>query len=343
MRLSVMKNQLLVGWFALGAIVLGGVGLTWRARSTGLIDAHPLSFVVDHGRGLVPGATVLVRGVPVGQVSALALTDDGRVRVACLIAPRYALHLRSDAKATVVVPPLLGGTKVEIDPGTDPATLGADAEIAVGERRSFLDKFGELEAKMNGVVARVDAFAVQATETLGKVGDVFQQVSESEGLTGQLLHDPELAAQIRTTLDDIAVVTSRLRTEGIDSAVEALDEGRQFLASLQDEDGEHMALVRDLRATVERLDEALARADLPGTSAQVREASEKLGSSAEALGQASGQLGEQVDPLSEQMSETLAAFRQASESFARLAEALERQPNSLIFGKEPGESPGLRR
>jgi ABC-type transporter Mla subunit MlaD len=343
MRLSVMKNQLLVGWFALGAIILGAVGLSWRARSTGLIDAHPISFVVDHGQGLQPGGAVLVHGVLVGQVADLALTEERRVRVTCLIAPRYAGHIRTDATATVVVPPLLGASKVEIQPGEAPATVLSGGEIAVGEVRSFLDKFGELEAKMNGVVARVDTFAVQATETLAKVGDVFEQFSSSEGLSAQLLHDPELAKQIRTTLDDVAVVTSRLRTEGLDDAMVALEEARNFLSQLRDEEGEHMALVRDLRAAVKRVDEALERADLPGTTAQVREASEKLGASAEALGSASGQMGDQVDPLSEQLAETLAAFRAASEAFGRLSEELERQPNSVIFGKQPGESPGLRR
>lgn len=343
MRSTVLHNQWVVGWFALGAIVLGGVGLTWRARSTGLIDAHPLAFVVDHGQGLVPGAQVLVRGVPVGQVADLALTDDGRVRVACLIAPRYADQIRSDARVTVVVPPLLGAVKVEIEPGIAPARAHAGAELQVAPAVSFLDKFADMESKVDGVVARVDAFAVQATETLGRVGDVFQQVSESEGLTGQLLHDKQLAAQIRTTLDDVAQISSRLRSDGLDDAMQTLAESRKLLEALQAEDGEHMALVKDLRASVTRLDQALERADLPGTTARVREASVKLGESADALGEASGAMGQRVDPLSEQMNETLAAFREASRAFGRLADELERQPNAVIFGKEPGESPGIRR
>ena len=105
-----------------------------------------MHFVVDHGQGLQAGAPVLVQGIEVGEVGEVRLTAENRVLVTCQITSQFRDHIRQDAVAYVVPPPLLGGTKVEIDPGEAAEPVAPGQELAVSTKGSFMDLIGDAAA-----------------------------------------------------------------------------------------------------------------------------------------------------------------------------------------------------
>ena len=115
-RSNVVKHELMVGVFVgVGLLIAAGVFLK-KTRETGLLDTRQVTFVVPHGSGLQEGGPVVMKGIRVGSVARMTLTDDHEVEVVCDISPRFASRIMTDSEATVLAPPLIGNTKVEISP-----------------------------------------------------------------------------------------------------------------------------------------------------------------------------------------------------------------------------------
>lgn len=241
MRSTVARHETAVGAFLIAAVLIVGGFAFMKTRERGLIGSTSLQFTVDHGSGLTAGAPVLMRGIQVGEVADIQLTKDNRVQVTARIAPRFAPHLKADATATVVEPPLLGSTKVELTPGTADAPPDPTKELATGAQQgSITDQIDALQAKVDrvvsrvdGVVAQVDSFVTTAGSTIESVQRVVKRVDDGQGLIGQLVNDPQMA-------EDAKAALKRLR-----GVAEAVDEGKGVIGMAVHDAG----LAEDLKAT----------------------------------------------------------------------------------------------
>lgn len=105
-------------------VVVGAVALTFTAKrlvDDGGYELHAIFGKVD---GLKVGGTVMAAGVPVGQVTALRLTED--FHAAAVLRIDRAVQLDVDSTAAVVTDGLFGNKFVRLDIG------GADAMIPHG-------------------------------------------------------------------------------------------------------------------------------------------------------------------------------------------------------------------
>jgi len=101
---------------ALGAALLAVVALAGCGRAedeTGVrIDA-----IFDNASFVTSGQEVRVAGAPVGEITAVRLTDDRRARISMRIEERFT-PFRADADCTILPQSLIGEKFVECDPGT---------------------------------------------------------------------------------------------------------------------------------------------------------------------------------------------------------------------------------
>lgn len=288
MRSTIVKHELAVGLFVATAIALGAVGLVKRTREKGLLDVRQVSFTVPEGRGLQRGAPVLMKGVQVGEISDVALTKDNQVRVTCNITPRFASHIRTDAAAALLEPPLLGDTKVEIDPGSsqDVAKSG-DVLRPVQKGGDMFKRVEEIEGRVTEVLQKVESVADRASTAIDTLQKVADKIERGDGLVGQLINDPKFADDARALLTDLRGITHDIREGEGALALAINDPGfaqdlkgtasdvRKVAAELEKGEGslgrllkdpalvdEATGLVKDVRGSLAKLDELNEQAKL---------------------------------------------------------------------------------
>jgi ABC-type transporter Mla subunit MlaD len=337
-RLSTVRNELFVGWFILAALLVCGVALILRPRTQNLMASrHELHFTVDNGQGLRPGAFVLVQGIRVGEIDNVELTPDNKVSVTCYISAAYAQNIRTDARVTVVQPPLgLGQTRVEIDPGKAPSSATQGARLPVTNEPTFLDKLNQVEGRVDTVIARVDSFVNAAVGTLDKFRDMVDRIDKSKGLAGQFIHDEGMSNDLRQTMSSMRRVAERIEKEAVDETVRTLKRGQELMDSLRDEEGKFQTLLASLNKATTELQTALSKAKVGDTTATLR-------ATADTLAKAVSKLSEETSPLTRDTRRTLAALHETSRAMKKLSDELARQPQSVIWGRKPESSPGLRR
>lgn len=230
MESTVVKNEILVGSFLALAVVLGAVWASKRSRDKGLLDVHRIHFTVPKGSGLQKGAPVLMRGIEVGSIGDVELTADRKVRVTAEIAPRFARYVTEDTLASVIEPPFLGTTKVQLEPG-EGEQGGRDVELSTSELPSFMARIDSLEVDVKELLKRVDKLVQNADATLEDVRSVTKKVDEGKGLVGRLLNDEQLADDVEATLTDVRAVVKEIR-EGEGALAMAVND-EKFAADLK--------------------------------------------------------------------------------------------------------------
>lgn len=132
-------RDLVVGLFVL--VGLGAVAYL-SIRLGGLSYAGPGGLTLfadfDQTGGLKPRAPVVIAGVKVGQVAAIALDQSYRARVTMDLDARLALPV--DTSASIVTSGLLGDRYVELQLGGDPKVLGPGDTIGFTESAVILER-----------------------------------------------------------------------------------------------------------------------------------------------------------------------------------------------------------
>lgn len=340
MRLTALRHEIVVGWFMAATLVLFAAGVAVKARS-GLLGARRFWITVPHGQGLEPGAPVLVRGIHVGETGAMAFTPDGRVRFSCLIAGEYVAVVRKDAVATIAAPPVLGTTKVQIDPGVADEPAAPEQELRTREERSLLDRVGGLEGRVEAVLGQIEGVAAATSEALGDVRRLVARVERGDGLAARLVSDPKLADDVAAAASGVRSVTDRVDQDlmdrfarTLDDVRARLDEGRELMAELRSPDGRLQTLLKDADEAILEARKVLEKAKVDETTAAVRTTLDRVGGSAEGVAESA----KRVTPTAEDARAAFDALRRASEALASVARELSRQPNAVIFGREPGMS-----
>jgi phospholipid/cholesterol/gamma-HCH transport system substrate-binding protein len=332
MRRSAIGHEITVGWFIVAALVLLAGGLVLKTRSRGLLASTHLKFQLDHGKGLRAGSPVQIQGIPVGEVSDVELTPENRVLVTASIANRYAEHIYSDAAVTVVESPLgFSATKVSIDPGISQVTAATEQLLEVQVTETLMDQIAVIQSDVRIVIRRLDRFVAKAEESIDQFQTLAGRIERQEGLAGQLIGDPQLADDVRTTAAKLKSTATRFEAEVLDEAVAAIADARALVSDLRDKNGDLNTLIRDSDDMILSVKDAIEQARVAETSASLRDAAAAMSKTATRM------------DVSEDTRDAMQAMRKASESFEALSRALERQPDSVIFGRPTAASPGIRR
>ena len=210
-------------------------------------------------------------------------------------------------------------------------------------------------AQMERLVARVEALPVEQlfTSSVGAV-DAVRGLAESPQLRQALTNIDAVVRDTRTLVTRLEAQVGPVAG----SARQTLDEARLAVADLRG------VLIKTVRELDEQLDPLVANTDqtlqatralMLDTQRLVRQTTDMVGplaasatSTAEAarvtlekaqgtLANADGFLTEET-PLGYQLGQTLGELTEAARSIRVLADALERQPSSLVFGKRPART-----
>ena len=130
--------------FMVGLFVMAGLAaLAYLSFNVGGLNYHgPGGLVLyasfDEIGGLKTRAPVVIAGVKVGQVDAIALDDQFRARTTLNLDP--SLELPVDSSVSIVTAGLLGDRYLSIQVGAEPATLRSGEEFSFTESAVLLER-----------------------------------------------------------------------------------------------------------------------------------------------------------------------------------------------------------
>ena len=196
--------------------------------------------------GLMPGNNVRFKGIDVGTVRNIELTDDGTILVVMVINKKMARYIRQNAVASVGTDGLMGNKLVNINsakadapPVTEGSVIQSMQPIETDEMLRTLSTtnntiervtrtLDEITQKLNtsssfwnlisdtvitqDLRAGVKAFSVAGANTAdltGNAKEIINRYGQGEGLAGTLFTDTTLVARLDESLAKIQAASER--------------------------------------------------------------------------------------------------------------------------------------
>jgi len=211
-------------------------------------NTYEMQVTFNDVKGLRTGDNVVMRGMPVGKVRRLELTDDVFCQGVCVtLQLDTPVKIREGYEFRIVTTTLLGGQQLQIhegDPdaevlqknryvGSDPHDLMMDAaEIVSAARKEIIE--GDVFGRVRNSVEQIDA--------------MITRVNAGKGMLGRLLSEDD------SLYDDVAAAMS-----GVRQIVEGLTAGEGIAGRLLSEDGvsaweDLEAIMVSLRTVTEKVE-----------------------------------------------------------------------------------------
>ena len=323
----------LVGLFVLGAIILA-VGAIVFFGTTKLFTKEKkcVCFFQQSITGLQPGAAVKFKGVPIGQVTKIQIrfNPDGTDYVKIVFsvnADRLVNNLGADVnlfdeaegrqqierglRATLKSESLITGVlylELDFHPNAPPPVFLQD-EQARG--LSTRDRYTEIPTLPSNIEAMIE----DASKAMSKIAKIdFEALGK------------DLQSLVKTADNALSQVQFRELSASIRGAADSIN----GLASSPDTKG----AVASLRRALDHLSTTLVT-----LQKQIDPVANQL---TQTLGGVNSALAPEGD-LRYQLNSTLGQIGEMAQSIQRLSEFLERNPNSLIFGRKGGANPSNAR
>ncbi len=220
----------------LGLVFFAALGLllasTFVLSNFSFRDRPRVEVQFENAGGLMKGDSVYVLGRRAGEVVAVEPREAPRYRIGVVLQFDEAVALRADARIEIVDANLLGGKRVEIEPGRAPTPLAPDAPLVGTLKRGALDALGdELQGesgllgslkravdKLNsgeGTLAQLlssgrlhDALVAGADSLVASL----KAIEEKRGTIGILVHDQETGQNVRDILSAARSIATKIDT-----------------------------------------------------------------------------------------------------------------------------------
>ena len=202
--------------------------------------------------GLLEGATVRLAGVQIGRVTAVTLPGQpgGKVRVDLTLARRFSDRIRKNSVARIETQGLLGDKIVEITVGDATSPPLAPGEMLVSRDPADFSRIissgaetaknvAELAIALRETADKVNQSKIieNAAATVGKLGNVVDQVEHGRGWAHALLYEEPVALRrvnelIATTQTIIDRVEKGQGAVGVLVSPEGTASAKRFVAAM---------------------------------------------------------------------------------------------------------------
>jgi phospholipid/cholesterol/gamma-HCH transport system substrate-binding protein len=177
------------------------------SRETWFRKQFKKEVVFEDVMGLRDGDSVVVRGMPMGKVTSLLLTNDG---VHVFMSLDQSVALRKDYKMTIVTTSMLGGRHLEIDEGTSAEAM-PEGVVYQGLKPQHLmeDAAEAINAIKKGLVE--GGIMDNLKKAILQISDISERVNKGKGTLGKLLsEDDTLYNDLSSSVASLKTITGRL-------------------------------------------------------------------------------------------------------------------------------------
>jgi phospholipid/cholesterol/gamma-HCH transport system substrate-binding protein len=203
-----MTTELIVGTFMFMVLLALGYFTIVLGRASLFEKKFPLEVEFADVMGLRKDDNVVLRGMTVGKVKSLHLTD-GRVRVLSTLDSPVKLH--TDYKITIISTSILGGRYLEVKEGSAAAPLLAPDVMPQGIPPFDLmmeaaETIHEIRHSLNegGVLTNLET-------TIASIREVSTKISRGEGTLGKLVNDEGVYNEFQAVGKDVRALTAKLQ------------------------------------------------------------------------------------------------------------------------------------
>jgi phospholipid/cholesterol/gamma-HCH transport system substrate-binding protein len=254
----------------LGVVFFAAIGLLLAATlllTNFSFRAKPkLEVAFVNGGGLQKGDAVFVLGRRAGEVLDVGYQPANRsYPIAVTMQLDEALALKNDARIEIIDANLLGGKRIEIDPGQDSAAMPSGTALVGTLRKSPLDALGDELQGEGGLVAELKTAVNNLNEGNSTLAQLFTKstlhdallalldglnanvnaISAGRGALGRVIHDQQMGDDLAATLASVRSVAGKLDVgEGVLGMV--LND-KMVAGQVRDIVGDVAVMTRDLR------------------------------------------------------------------------------------------------
>lgn len=322
---------LISGLLLVAAVVsLAGISLLDRKDQYTILFAEAVS-------GLDVGAPVKLRGVPVGSVVDISLTEEAVPRARVVVEVRGGTPIHRDATANLEYQGITGLKHVAIEVGTSSTELlkpGENIATGVSALGAITGKAEDITLKLEQVLnnlsamtgpdnqLRVKTLLAGGQQTLTNIDILAQSLTQtSEGISTILKKNE---APARAVLKDASAALLEVTTLSKNLNGLTTDVRREVRAMpLAD-------TVTDVRKVVKKFDETMGSNDLQQTLSQLNGA---LAAFRVLVVQATRTVQQNQDDVRA----TVHNLRRASDDLKSLSRAVRQQPSLILFDDPPQE------
>jgi phospholipid/cholesterol/gamma-HCH transport system substrate-binding protein len=250
-----------VGLFVLIGLILTGMMVMRFSKGTGLSGTYTLKLVARNAGGIIPGANVLMSGVPVGSVSEIILAPDGtQVTMLSRIYDRF--QISTNAVWSVQTVGLLGDRFIAVSPGPSPegAKLTFLEEGATVRVQEAFD-IAQVAESAAGLMDRLSGTVEQLSNAVVRLDNTVLSETTLTNLASTVANLREVSGEAKGAVGDVRMFV-QTNTAPLSAAISNLN---LFSVNLK----EGAAELRDLVATnrpgiarsIENVERATVRAD----------------------------------------------------------------------------------
>ncbi len=227
---DVSARDRVVGFFVIGAVLLFLIGfLIPFISSLSDEDGLPFYTILDQTYGIAPDATVSLRGVIIGNVTGVAITSEGMVRVDMKLSTIYQdFYTRKSSlsvDSNIGVSTILTGSGLILSPGrTENGLLEPGDLIATNAPQGFGSILEELDIvqltdQVTEIMSNLESITTGINDNQDKI---YRSLDNLEAVTLSLAQvSQELPAMISSVDQSLKSLQSSLA--GVDKMVAATD------------------------------------------------------------------------------------------------------------------------
>jgi phospholipid/cholesterol/gamma-HCH transport system substrate-binding protein len=239
-------------------------------------STQKLVLIAEDAEGVVVGMDVTFSGFPIGRVSQIELTKDGKARLLVAVAQKDAHWLRTTSIFTMERS-LVGATRLRAFSGvlTDPVLEdGAVRQVLIGDATAEIPLLMAAAKELVGNLSKLTATDSSLDLSLRNVKAVTDKLAGKSGALGVLTGSDENAAKMMLTLEranTLLLSVDKLVGQAdkqIFGQGGAMPEARAAIVQLN-------GLLADARTSIKAVDAVLQDAKV--VSGNVKEASADLG------------------------------------------------------------------
>lgn len=259
-----MKKEIKIGIYALVIFLGAWAGIRFLSGADIFGQTHTYYVYYDNANGLQNASQVVIRGVKIGQVSTVAISesDPTKVEVALAISKDYKLPV--DSKAKVFSAGLMGGQAIEIVVGESSEYLAPKSTIQPAVEPGLMDmltgEFGDIKEKLMVVVENinttllslnslVDSNNANITSAVSHLNGVLADLEESniignlDSFTGTLKDNGE---KIDGIVANVSNLTATLEEQQMGAKLtQSIENLNAVLANINSSEGTVGSLLND--------------------------------------------------------------------------------------------------
>jgi len=206
--LKLTKNDASVGAFLLVALVAGMSFLVVKAQNQGwATGTRRFSVRTLDGSNIKENAPVRMRGIQVGVVERIDMDPrTAEITVGFRVEPKYAATVRTGAFASIVEPPVLGTTYVNLDPGDPTKAEAADgAELEPFEQPTLIATIENAVGRIESILRKTDEAIAKANTALAAVARITTDIAEGDGFVSRMIKDRQVSDDLKKTIANVAL------------------------------------------------------------------------------------------------------------------------------------------